>query len=101
MDFSEKLENKKPTVRLVSFLLSIVPTSVAVSFASFMDNIFLLGTALLPCILILSLSIVPVPVSAKAILTGGIFSFFISLGVIIYTLVAHSDLLRPYMTLPF
>jgi hypothetical protein len=100
MDF-KKIENNKPTVRLISFLISIVPTSVAVSYASFVGNAYLLAAALFPCIITLSFSIVPVPVSARLILAFGIFSSVVSVAIIIYTLIVHPVVLKPYMTLPF
>jgi hypothetical protein len=97
MNFFTNPENKILT-RLIAFLISIVPTSVAVSFASFIDNIYLLATALFPCIITLSISIIPVPIAAKSIFISGVCSFFISVIIVVYTLIAHADLLKPYLT---
>jgi hypothetical protein len=100
IDFETRLNNKR-RIRLISFLISIVPTSVAVSFASFIGNSYLLSIALFPCIITLSISIIPTPVNTKSILISGVVSFFVSVIVIIYTLIAHAVLLKPYLTLSF
>jgi hypothetical protein len=99
----EKDDNTDPKnkrrIRVVSFLISVVPASLAVSVTSFVGNIYLLGAVLFPCILIFSLTIIPVPVPAKVILTIGFCSFFISMAAIIYSLIVHYDTLRPYFPL--
>lgn len=95
------LEENKTLVRVAAFLLAIVPTSITVSFAAFMDSGFLLALGLLPCVITLALSIIPTQVPARALLICGIVSCFISVSIILYTLFAHAEKVKYYLPLPF
>lgn len=95
------LENKRPLICIAAFLLAIVPTSITVSFATFLGNEYLMIIALLPCVFTLAISIIPTPMTARTILVCGIVSFVISLAVIVYTVMVHLDKLKPYLHLPF
>jgi hypothetical protein len=101
MDKYKNLENKRTTVRLAAFLLAIVPTSITVSFAAFLGNAYLMAIALLPCVFTLAVSMIPTPMSARAILLCGVASCLISLVIIVYTMTMHLDKLKPYLHLPF
>ncbi|MGZ3864847.1 MAG: hypothetical protein ACXVPN_13625 [Bacteroidia bacterium] len=87
-------------IRLAVFLISVVTTSAAVSFAAFIDNAYLLAIALIPCVIALSVSIIPVPVSSRNILICGVSSGLISLIVIIFSLATHLNELKPYLGFP-
>jgi hypothetical protein len=94
-------EENRTIIRLAAFLLAIVPTSITVSFAAFVDSGFLLALGLLPCVITLAISIVPTPVSARTVLLCGIVSFIISSSIVLYTLIAHADKIKYYLPLPF
>lgn len=94
------LEENKTVVRIVTFLLAIIPTSITVSFAAFVDSGYLLALGLLPCVITLALSIIPTEIRARTLLTCGVVSFLISGSIILYTVIADADKIKYYLPLP-
>jgi hypothetical protein len=90
------LQDRKK-IRLFSFLISVVSTSTAVSFASFAGNYYLLMIALIPCIIALSVSMIPTPASIRFILVSGVSSFLVSVVVIIYAFIMHRQKILHYL----
>src|ERR1051326_6588567 len=97
----EDTAKKQAVIRLFSFLLAIVPTSITVSFAAFVGSESLLFLALIPCVITLAISIIPTSLPLRLILACGVISFLNSVSIIVYTLAVHMDKLKYYMPLPF
>jgi hypothetical protein len=91
----DKREDMRFGISAFAFLISIVPTSLAVSFASFTKNDFLLTVALLFSVLTIVFCILVVPL--KWTLLCGILSMIASVGTIFYSLAEHWESLEPYV----
>jgi hypothetical protein len=83
MNESETIENKRK-IRLISFIATVIAASTAACIAAFIDNNFLLFCVLVPCMITLSISIIPTSLSSKMILASVIVTCGISLITIIY-----------------
>lgn len=82
-------------ISLVAFIISVVPASLAVCFASVMRNEIFLTLIVTLSVLTLAFCIAGTPL--KVILLTGLLSFFASVSAIIYSLTAYNEALEPYL----
>src|SRR4051812_35139899 len=97
MNLLNKLEKKKRLVRLICFVSTVILASTAVMFTTFLDSTLFLMIILLPCIITLSLSIIPTSLSARNLLLFGIISCLASLLAIIYVVVTRPEMVKQYL----
>jgi hypothetical protein len=93
--FFDRLENKKFGVRVFSFMISIIFTSVSLPFAVFTQNYFLMAliTGLGTITLVFSI----LSESLKLILLLSALIFCLSIITVMYELITHFDLLKRYL----
>lgn len=94
---SDNIVKRKRLVRLLCGVISIILASTAVMLVTFIDNTLLLTLVLIPCVITLSITIIPTPVSSKNILISGVITGIVSLIVIVYVLTTHFETVRPYL----
>jgi hypothetical protein len=99
MSIQNNLEKRKRLIRLISFLSTVILSSIAVMFTTFADSSMLLTIILLPCVVTLSVSMIPVPVSARNIIICAIISAVTSVAAVCYVLITQPETIRQYLAI--
>jgi hypothetical protein len=73
-------------------------TSAAVMFSTFMDSVLLLAIILIPCVITLSLEIIPVPFSNRTLIMCGLISCAVSVIAIVYVIIQRPEMVKQYLT---
>lgn len=98
MDSDYKTSGKKQLTRVISFVTIIILASIAVMFSTFIDSTLLLAVILIPCVITLSLEIVPVSFSIRTMVICWIISCAVSIIAIIYVLIQRPEMVKQYLT---